>query len=252
MRAAFPTSHQAGQVERTAIRLMAQLVYRSGLSRRSLGLRENPTASGSGVTPLLEGEDRAGDLLEFEDGLAELGRIAPIRTQPLAAGWTKYYSCRRGQPQRWAPHGIPSPAVAADPSLAAPRWLAALEQALDDDDTAAAAASVLHTGDGAVTSTDCTPSFHRWSERNRLLVLLRCAPAWVAARELASFAALTLLLSFRRNRPAHNTHRAPPDRPPRHRHPRGSVVHLGRPPLSATVGWCSAANRTLHDIVRPG
>lgn len=165
-----------------------------------------------------------------------------------------------------------------------PQWLAALEQALDDDGdgTAAAAASVLHTTDGTVTSTGValtrigygqdstgtqpfgfcggaallsidalrtiggvagslfcyyedtdtswrlrlagyrvlavpgalvrhlggasarhgTPAFHHWNERNRLLVLLRCAPAWVAARELARFAALTLVLPCRRHRPA--------------------------------------------------
>ncbi|MDQ2791113.1 MAG: glycosyl transferase [Pseudonocardiales bacterium] len=162
-----------------------------------------------------------------------------------------------------------------------PGWLAALEQALDNDDSAAAAASVLHTGVGTVTSigvaltaigygrdttsaapfgfcggaallhtgalraaggvpaslfcyyedTDTswrlrlagyqvlavpgarvrhiggasarhgTPAFHRWNERNRLLVLLRCAPASVAARELARFAALTLLLPWRRHHP---------------------------------------------------
>ncbi|MDQ4102470.1 MAG: glycosyltransferase [Actinomycetota bacterium] len=162
-----------------------------------------------------------------------------------------------------------------------PGWLAALEQALDDDDRAAAAASVLYSGDGTVTSTGValtrlgygqdttgplpfgfcggaallrtdvlraaggvsgslfcyyedtdtswrlrlagyrviavpdarvrhfggasarhgTPIFHRWNERNRLLVLLRCAPAGIAARELARFAALTLILPFRRNRP---------------------------------------------------
>ncbi|MGH3783335.1 MAG: glycosyltransferase family 2 protein [Pseudonocardiaceae bacterium] len=162
-----------------------------------------------------------------------------------------------------------------------PGWLAALEQALDCDDTAAAAGSVLHTGDGTVTSTGValtrigygrdttgalpfgfcggaalvrtdalraaggipgslfcyyedtdtswrlrlagfgvlavpsarvrhvggasavhgTPAFHRWNERNRLLVLLRCAPARVAARELARFTALTLLLPGRRHHP---------------------------------------------------
>lgn len=163
-----------------------------------------------------------------------------------------------------------------------PGWLAALERALDADDAAAAAASVLHTGDGTVTSTGValtrtgygldttgaqpfgfcggaallrtgalraaggvpgslfcyyedtdtswrlrlaghrvlavpaaqvrhvggasarhgTGVFHRWNERNRLLMLLRCAPAGVAARELARFAALTLVLPFRRHRPA--------------------------------------------------
>jgi GT2 family glycosyltransferase len=158
-----------------------------------------------------------------------------------------------------------------------PNWLAALEQALDNDDAAAAAASVLRTegsistgvaltclgygrdttealpfgfcGGAALLRTDAlrtvggvpgslfcyyedtdtswrlrlagyrvlavpdarvwhlggasarhgTPAFHRWNERNHLLVLLRCAPARVAARELARFAGLTLLLPFHRN-----------------------------------------------------
>ncbi|KOV79894.1 glycosyl transferase [Nocardia sp. NRRL S-836] len=40
--------------------------------------------------------------------------------------------------------------------------------------------------------------FHRWNERNRLLMLLRCAPGVVAARELGRFAAITALLPFRR------------------------------------------------------
>lgn len=45
--------------------------------------------------------------------------------------------------------------------------------------------------------------FHRWTERNRLLTLLRCAPAAVAAGQLARFAALTAVLPVRRlrNRP---------------------------------------------------
>lgn len=43
--------------------------------------------------------------------------------------------------------------------------------------------------------------FHRWNERNRLLMLLRCAPAAVAARELARFAALTFILPLRRHVP---------------------------------------------------
>lgn len=44
-------------------------------------------------------------------------------------------------------------------------------------------------------------AFHRWNERNRLLTLLRCAPATVAGRELARFTAITLLLPLRRDRP---------------------------------------------------
>ena len=43
--------------------------------------------------------------------------------------------------------------------------------------------------------------FHRWNERNRLLMLLRCAPARVALRELARFAAITVLLPVRRRGP---------------------------------------------------
>jgi GT2 family glycosyltransferase len=61
-------------------------------------------------------------------------------------------------------------------------------------------ARVSHAG--GISARHGSPAFHRWNERNRLLVLLRCAPAQVAARELARFAGLTLALPFRRNRPA--------------------------------------------------
>jgi len=44
--------------------------------------------------------------------------------------------------------------------------------------------------------------FHRWNERNRLLMLLRCAPARVAAREIARFALLTAVLPLRSGVPA--------------------------------------------------
>jgi GT2 family glycosyltransferase len=40
--------------------------------------------------------------------------------------------------------------------------------------------------------------FHRWNERNRLLMLLRCAPARVAVREIVRFLAITLALPVRR------------------------------------------------------
>jgi GT2 family glycosyltransferase len=43
--------------------------------------------------------------------------------------------------------------------------------------------------------------FHRWNERNRLLMLLRCAPFAVAVRELARFVVITTLLPVRRNVP---------------------------------------------------
>jgi GT2 family glycosyltransferase len=42
-----------------------------------------------------------------------------------------------------------------------------------------------------------SPRFHRWNERNRLLMLLRCAPRRVALRELAKFATLTAILPLR-------------------------------------------------------
>lgn len=43
--------------------------------------------------------------------------------------------------------------------------------------------------------------FHRWNERNRLLMLLRCAPISVAARELSRFLVITALLPFRKDVP---------------------------------------------------
>jgi GT2 family glycosyltransferase len=54
-----------------------------------------------------------------------------------------------------------------------------------------------------------SPRFHRWNERNRLLMLLRCAPALVAARELARFAAITAALAMRRGVPDAPNLRAP-------------------------------------------
>ncbi|MGZ3142420.1 glycosyltransferase family 2 protein [Lentzea chajnantorensis] len=43
--------------------------------------------------------------------------------------------------------------------------------------------------------------FHRWNERNRLLMLLRCAPLPVALSQLGRFAAITALLPLRENVP---------------------------------------------------
>ncbi|NKQ57841.1 glycosyltransferase [Amycolatopsis sp. K13G38] len=54
-----------------------------------------------------------------------------------------------------------------------------------------------------------SPLFHLWNERNRLLTLLRCAPAPVAARELARFAAITAVLPFRSRVPATANFRVP-------------------------------------------
>lgn len=53
---------------------------------------------------------------------------------------------------------------------------------------------------GASTRPGSAP-FHRWNERNRLLMLLRCAPAATAFTQLARFAAITALLPFRKDVP---------------------------------------------------
>ncbi|MFD9737879.1 glycosyltransferase family 2 protein [Umezawaea sp. NPDC059074] len=61
---------------------------------------------------------------------------------------------------------------------------------------------------GASTRPGSAP-FHRWNERNRLLMLLRCAPAAVALRETARFAAITALLPFRSDVPDAANFRVP-------------------------------------------
>jgi GT2 family glycosyltransferase len=60
-------------------------------------------------------------------------------------------------------------------------------------------AQVVHVH-GATTKPGSV-EFHRWNERNRLLMLLRCAPLWLAAREIARFAVITALLPVKRNVP---------------------------------------------------
>ncbi|GAA4422330.1 glycosyltransferase family 2 protein [Actinokineospora soli] len=60
--------------------------------------------------------------------------------------------------------------------------------------------AVVTHAHGASTAIG-SPRFHLWNERNRLWTLLRCAPRSVAWRELARFAALTLILPFRRITP---------------------------------------------------
>jgi GT2 family glycosyltransferase len=59
---------------------------------------------------------------------------------------------------------------------------------------AGATAAHLH---GASSRPGSFP-FHRWNERNRLLMLLRCAPLPVALRQCARFAVLTAVLPVRR------------------------------------------------------
>jgi GT2 family glycosyltransferase len=62
------------------------------------------------------------------------------------------------------------------------------------------AAHVVHRH-GASTRPG-SRQFHLWNERNRLAMLVRCAPAMVAVRELARFAALTAVLPLRGRVPA--------------------------------------------------
>jgi GT2 family glycosyltransferase len=76
--------------------------------------------------------------------------------------------------------------------------------------------------------------FHLWNERNRLAMLIRCAPGWVAAREMARFTAITALLPLRRL-----TSRG--DEGPLHqRQPDEGPLHHGRrpadPPWNFRVG----------------
>lgn len=66
---------------------------------------------------------------------------------------------------------------------------------------AAAPSALVRHRHGASTRPG-SARFHRWNERNRLLMLARCAPVRIALRELARFAALTVVLSLRRSRPA--------------------------------------------------
>jgi GT2 family glycosyltransferase len=58
------------------------------------------------------------------------------------------------------------------------------------------AAEVTHRH--GASSQPGSRQFHLWNERNRLAMLIRCAPAAVAAREVARFAAITALLPLRR------------------------------------------------------
>ncbi len=62
----------------------------------------------------------------------------------------------------------------------------------------AADAVVVHRH--GASSVPGSARFHRWNERNRLWTLLRCAPARVAVREWARFAARTAVLPARRAR----------------------------------------------------
>ncbi|MBB5805910.1 GT2 family glycosyltransferase [Saccharothrix ecbatanensis] len=66
----------------------------------------------------------------------------------------------------------------------------------------------VHHRHGASTNPG-SRLFHRWNERNRLLMLLRCAPLGTALGQLARFAVITALLPLRRNSPDAENFRVP-------------------------------------------
>ncbi|MEU6643754.1 glycosyltransferase family 2 protein [Saccharomonospora sp. NPDC046836] len=67
-------------------------------------------------------------------------------------------------------------------------------------DIAAVPDAVVRHRHGASTRPG-SARFHRWNERNRLLMLLRCAPLPVALREWVRFAGITASLPVRRRVP---------------------------------------------------
>lgn len=71
-------------------------------------------------------------------------------------------------------------------------------------------ARVMHRH--GVSTKPGSRQFHLWNERNRLAMLIRCAPAGVAVREMTRFAAITAMLPLRQacTRPR----RGPVDNPP--------------------------------------
>ena len=68
---------------------------------------------------------------------------------------------------------------------------------LDDWRVLAVPEARVRHAHGASTAIG-SAQFHRWNERNRLLMLIRCAPTSVVLRELARFKLLTLILPFRK------------------------------------------------------
>jgi GT2 family glycosyltransferase len=83
---------------------------------------------------------------------------------------------------------------------------------LTGHDVVVAPAAVAHHRHG-VSSGHGSARFHRWNERNRLLTLIRCAPASVTASELARFAAVTVKVTvkkgIRRHQPPALNYRVP-------------------------------------------
>ncbi|WP_184808236.1 glycosyltransferase family 2 protein [Actinophytocola algeriensis] len=218
-----------------------------------------------------------------DDGTEEILAAHPARPEVLRLPTNTGYAGALAAVDRHAAVGTEFTAWLNDDAEPAPDWLAALEDALDQDEQAAAAGSRMAGLDGAVLSigvgltadghgvdlvdeaagprpvfgfcggavllrtealrhaggvparffcyyedTDTAwrlrlanhtivsvPTarvthrhgastqpgsrlFHLWNERNRLAMLIRCAPGGVAVREVARFAAITALLPLRR------------------------------------------------------
>ncbi len=119
---------------------------------------------------------------------------------------------------------------------------------------------------GGASARHGTPTFHRWNERNQLLVLLRCAPAGVATRELARFAVLTLVLPFHRHRlptpnfvlalrlrvlaeVATHPHRPPPHHPTRDGSSRRRLVRCAFSGLSGAIAGAETPLSPLNEHV---
>jgi GT2 family glycosyltransferase len=64
--------------------------------------------------------------------------------------------------------------------------------------TIVSVSSAIVTHRHGASSQPGSRQFHLWNERNRLAMLIRCAPALVTAREMARFAVITALLPLRR------------------------------------------------------
>jgi len=96
--------------------------------------------------------------------------------------------------------------------------------------------------------------FHLWNERNRLAMLIRCAPATVATRELTRFAAITAMLPLRRTltqlrgRPVDN----PPPTAPELSVPSDSVEIGGPPGHERDFRSGSAGEDVASGSSRPG
>lgn len=141
----------------------ASLLVLPGGRVQSCGVRL--TATGYGAD---RADAAAGPVFGFCGGAALLRTAALRAAGGVAAGFFCYYEDTDAAWRlRLAGHGV----------LAVP-------------------AAVVRHQHGA-SSGHGSASFHLWNERNRLLMLARCAPGGVVLRELARFAAITAALAGR-------------------------------------------------------